>query len=177
LFASRGYLGVSIGDIGAAAGISGPAIYRHFPGKDAVLATILIDISERLLAGGRRRLDDATSVAEALEALVGFQTDFALDQPELITLQDRDLHNLGTDDRRAVRRLQRAYVELWVTQIRALSPTASADSARATTHALFGLINSTPHSAAGKTMSRGEIAGLLRRMALAAARAGTEQPS
>lgn len=34
LFAHRGFNGVSINDIGAAVGISGPALYRHFASKD-----------------------------------------------------------------------------------------------------------------------------------------------
>ncbi|MBS2080005.1 helix-turn-helix domain-containing protein, partial [Mycobacterium tuberculosis] len=33
LFAERGFLAVRLEDIGAAAGVSGPAIYRHFPSK------------------------------------------------------------------------------------------------------------------------------------------------
>ena len=35
LFAERGYHGVSIDDIGAAVGMSGPGFYRHFAGKEA----------------------------------------------------------------------------------------------------------------------------------------------
>ena len=52
LFAARGFHGVSVADIGAACGISGPALYKHFASKDAVLAEMLVSISERLLAVG-----------------------------------------------------------------------------------------------------------------------------
>ena len=38
LFAERGFHGVSVGELGAACGISGPALYRHFPSTDAMLA-------------------------------------------------------------------------------------------------------------------------------------------
>ena len=38
LFAERGFHGVSVGDIGAAVGISGPGLYKHFPAKDDLLA-------------------------------------------------------------------------------------------------------------------------------------------
>ena len=38
LFAERGFHGVSVGDIGKAVGVSGPALYKHFDSKDAVLA-------------------------------------------------------------------------------------------------------------------------------------------
>ena len=37
LIAERGFLAVRLEDIGAAAGVSGPAIYRHFTGKEALL--------------------------------------------------------------------------------------------------------------------------------------------
>jgi AcrR family transcriptional regulator len=49
LFAARGFHGVSVAEIGAAVGISGPALYKHFPGKDAILAEMLVAISEELL--------------------------------------------------------------------------------------------------------------------------------
>ena len=57
LVAERGFLAVRLEDIGAAAGVSGPAIYRHFPNKEALLVELLVGISTRLLAGatGRRR--------------------------------------------------------------------------------------------------------------------------
>src|SRR4051812_39952611 len=53
LFAERGFLAVRLEDIGAAAGVSGPAIYRHFPNKESLLVELLVGISARLLAGAR----------------------------------------------------------------------------------------------------------------------------
>ena len=53
LFAARGFHGVSVSELGAACGITGPALYKHFPSKDAVLAEMLVSISEQLLAVGR----------------------------------------------------------------------------------------------------------------------------
>lgn len=52
LFAERGFHGVGVDEIGAAVGISGPGLYRHFPGKDAMLAELLVGISGQLLTGG-----------------------------------------------------------------------------------------------------------------------------
>ena len=57
LFAARGFHGVSVVDLGAACGISGPALYKHFASKDAVLAEMLVSISQRLLEVGRERSD------------------------------------------------------------------------------------------------------------------------
>src|ERR1700759_5524226 len=91
LFARRGFHGVTIDDIGAAVGISGPGLYRHFPGKEAVLAQMLVGISERLLAEGSRRVVAAPDAAAALDALLHWHSDFALSQPDLITVQNREL--------------------------------------------------------------------------------------
>ena len=53
LFAEHGFESVRLEDIGAACGISGPGIYRHFRGKAAVLTQILENASHGLLDGGR----------------------------------------------------------------------------------------------------------------------------
>lgn len=164
LFARHGFHGVGIDDIGAAVGISGPALYRHFRSKDAMLGEMLTSISERLLDGGQARVDAASSADEALRALVGWHVDFALDDPALITVQMRNLANLTDPDRRRVRALQRRYVEVWVETIRRTVPDFDEPTARAAAHAVFGLINSTPHSA---HLDRDQMAALLSRMALA----------
>jgi AcrR family transcriptional regulator len=146
LFAERGFHGVSIEDLGGAAGISGPAVYRHFPNKEAVLEALLVEVSERLLAGGRVQVEAASDDAEALRGLVAFHTEFALTEPELISVQGRDLASLGTSATRHVRRLQREYVEVWVGVLTHLEPGLSAGEARTRAHAVFGLLNSTPFS-------------------------------
>lgn len=166
LFAERGFHGVSVYDIGAALGISGPALYKHFANKEALLGQMLVGISERLLAEGRRRADAAAAAGPdaVLASLIDGQVEFALTQPSLITVQFRDLASLSEDDRQTVRRRQREYVELWVAAIRAAVGTDEAQ-ARAAAHAAFGLINSTPHSA---RLGSGQMADLLRAMALGA---------
>jgi AcrR family transcriptional regulator len=163
LFARHGFHGVSIADLGAAVGVSGPALYRHFPGKEALLAEMLIGISEHLLAGGQRIAATVPDPNDALIALVDFQAAFARREPELIVVQDRDLANLPPTARRRVRTLQRTYVEIWVDALRRSHSDLSADAARTAAHGAFGLLNSTPHS--GRSP---DAAAVLRRMALAA---------
>src|SRR3954447_8661195 len=99
LFARHGFHGVGIDDIGAAVGVSGPALYRHFRSKDAMLGEMLTSISEILLSGGEQRRD-ASEPADVLAELIRFQVDFALDNPALITVQERNLGNLTEPDRR-----------------------------------------------------------------------------
>jgi AcrR family transcriptional regulator len=164
LFARHGFHGVGIDDIGAAVGISGPALYRHFRSKDAMLGEMLTQISERLLEGGLARVAASRDPAHALRELIRWHVDFALDDPALITVQIRNLANLTDPDRRQVRALQRRYVEVWVETIRKTSPEVDEPTARAAAHAVFGLINSTPHSA---HLDRAQMAELLSQMALA----------
>jgi AcrR family transcriptional regulator len=147
LFAERGFHGVSVADLGAACGISGPALYKHFPSKDAMLAEMLVSISEELLEVGRQRDGEAEDPHEALRALIGWHIDFALHNKALIVVQDRDWASLPDDAREKVRSLQRAYVDLWAGRLRELHPDLTAREARARAHACFGLLNSTPHSA------------------------------
>lgn len=165
LFARHGFHGVGIDDIGGAVGISGPALYRHFSSKDAILGEMLTGISQRLLDGGSARLDDAETSESALRDLVAFHTDFAMTNPALITVQERDLGNLRDADRREVRTLQRRYVEVWVQAIQATHHGVAEERARACAHAVFGLINSTPHN---RYLARPDLTDLLAVLALGA---------
>ena len=146
LFAARGFHGVSVVDLGAACGISGPALYKHFASKDAVLAEMLVSISEGLLEVGRERAADAPDAATALRALVDWHVDFALNHRSLIVVQDRDWESLPAQARERVRSLQREYVDVWAGRLREVHAGLALDQARAMAHAAFGLINSTPHS-------------------------------
>lgn len=146
LFAERGFLSVRLEDIGAAAGVSGPAIYRHFPNKEALLVELLVGISTRLLTGARAVVAAAASAAAALDGLIDLHLDFALDEPDLIRIQDRDLAHLPPGAKRQVRAAQRQYVEVWVGVLQKLYSGLAEPDARLMAHAVFGLLNSTSHS-------------------------------
>jgi AcrR family transcriptional regulator len=165
MFAARGFHGVSVADLGAACGISGPALYKHFPSKDAMLAEMLVSISEELLSVGRIRVTGAPDPAAAITALVEWHVSFALRERPLIVVHNRDWESLPDDAREEVRALQRAYVDLWARQLRLVHEDLDLDRARAMAHVAFGLINSTPHSG---LLPDGPMAELLRDMALRA---------
>lgn len=148
LFAANGFHGVSIEDIGGACGMSGPAVYKHYPSKDAILADLLLGISQHLLDGGRAQVASVAGPRQTLASLISFHLDFTLTDPDLIRVQDRDLANLGAAARR-VRRLQRAYVEIWRSTLQQVRSDLDDTQARARVQAVFGLLNSTPHSAVG----------------------------
>lgn len=172
LIAERGLAGVRLEDLGNAVGISGPAVYRHFANKEAVLEELLVGISRHLLDEGSRVVDAAATPREALERLVDFHIDFSLTKPALIRVQGRDLGSLPDTARHDVRQLQRQYVEVWVRVLRAVDPGLAEPDARIKAHAGFGALNSTPHSAARNkadaAAERERARRVLRQMALAA---------
>ncbi|WEK59760.1 MAG: TetR/AcrR family transcriptional regulator [Candidatus Microbacterium colombiense] len=172
LFAARGYNGVSLEDIGAAVGVSGPAVYRHFAGKQALLGAVLVKVSADLVDGGSRVFGDAPAPAERMSALVRFHVHFALGNAEVIQVQDRDVAHLSDQDRAEVRRLQRAYIELWIEALEPLVE-ASPDELRLRVQSCFGLINSTPHSTRAASRKHVATATVLVAMADAALRAAT----
>jgi AcrR family transcriptional regulator len=74
MFCERGYHGVSLDEIATAVGISGPAIYRHFSNKYAMLVHATRQLVESVQAATdlpddgdpRRRLDDLLAVLARL---------------------------------------------------------------------------------------------------------------
>jgi AcrR family transcriptional regulator len=166
LFAERGYAGTSVDDVGSRLGVSGPAVYWHFASKEALLTEMLSDISDRLLAGGERCIAAAGDDRLALNHLVRWQVEFALDHPELITVHARDLAHVPGPARQRIRRTQRLYAELWVGALGGIAPEVPETLRRAATHATIGLVNSTPYLAA--SLNRASVATLLEQMALAA---------
>jgi AcrR family transcriptional regulator len=173
LFAERGFHGVSVVELGAACGISGPALYKHFASKEAVLAEMLVSISEELLQVGRERSRSAPDPESALHALVRWHVDFALRHQPLIVVQERDWSSLPAEARERVRSLQRRYVDVWADRLLELHQPPAAPGgltrrrARAMAHAAFGLINSTPHSA---RLPEPEMRQMLEAMTLTALR-------
>jgi AcrR family transcriptional regulator len=152
LFAQRGFHGVGIEELGASLGLTGPAIYRHFRTKAALLGSLLISVSQSLLDGAEEVVALQLPLTESLDQLIDRHLEFALGQPDLIKVHERDFANLAEEDSRSVRRLQRRYVEIWVDVLQQLND-ESVDTSRTKAHAVFGLLNSTPRirGSAGET--------------------------
>ena len=170
LFAARGFANVTVDDIGQAAGISGPALYHHFAGKEALLGEMLVGISQYLLDGGHQVVAES---ADPIRDLIAFHAEFAVDDRALITVHFRDLVHARPGDRSKVRNLQGRYVALWSDALQQRAPHLGKRHAQAAVHAAFGLINSTPFSG---RLPRAEMLSLLRTMA-AAALEGVSSPA
>ena len=164
LVAQRGFHAVGIGDIGAAAGVTGSAIYRHFGSKQEILVALFDSVLDELLDGARSAARHADGPGATVRALVVWHVDFALRDRSIIAVYDQESHNLPEDDRQRFRRKQRAYVELWVEAVAPLRPDLGRPALTAAVHAIFGLLNSVSDHAT--RVPDAVLAGLLRDMAL-----------
>jgi AcrR family transcriptional regulator len=142
LVAERGFHSVGIADIGAAAGVSGAAIYRHFENKDELLVALVDRVVDQLLVGARAVIRDAPSPEDALDELIRAHVTFALRDRAIIAVYGQEVNNLPAQDRRRLRRNQRLYAQLWEDVVAELRPELTDHARRATVHAAFGALNS-----------------------------------
>lgn len=142
LFRTRGFHGAGIDDIGAAAGISGPGVYRHFPNKLALLVAMSHRVIDRLLAHNSRVLAEESDPTIALRRLVQTHVSFVLSSRELISVYVQEERNLPAPDQTAIRTKQTAYVAGWVDWVARLAPGADESDLRDVVQTVIGMINS-----------------------------------
>ncbi|WP_026910556.1 TetR/AcrR family transcriptional regulator [Patulibacter minatonensis] len=142
LFHARGFSTVRVDDIGTRAGVTGPAIYRHFAGKDEILATLFDEALDGLLAATVTSGPDAQS---RLAGMVRAHATFVLAERELTSIWTREDHSLDPDTRRRILRRTEAYLERWTRAIADVLPTCGGAEHRAAAHAALGLLNSFAH--------------------------------
>lgn len=140
LFDAHGFHATSMDDIGAAAGISGPGLYRHVGSKDDLLIAVLDRLWDRL----RPAVDRAASVPpdEALRGLVAAHARLAVEDPAALMLLIRELRSAPPDYQALARRNHQRYVDAWVAPLRALHPDRDATELAALAHAAHGLLDS-----------------------------------
>jgi AcrR family transcriptional regulator len=142
LVSRHGYHDVSMADIGAAAGVTGSAIYRHFEGKSAVLVAlldrILDDLAEQTAAVLARPADPRAVLGD----LVAGQVRFVLEQRSLAVVFYQESTYLPEVDRTRLRRKQRLYIEEWVTVLGQIRTDVPIEERRTLVHAAIGSLQS-----------------------------------
>ncbi len=166
LFADRGYYDVGIDDIGAAVGISGPGVYRHFPGKQALLGELCDRGMTRMLSGARRVPGDHDTASEALAALVDLHVQFAVQERALIAVWTRETRALDKTVRHSLRRRMKAYEDVWAAALAPLRDDLEPAEVRGVAVLALALLNGSAVSSLDVTPD--VRARLLRRMTLAA---------
>lgn len=130
LFQRDGYHGTGIDEIGATAGITGPAVYRHFASKEDILETLLLDLSATTLATAQGLAREADDAADALRRLVEFSVDTMLDNPALAYVAQYERRTLPKKSRTAIDKTERLYFEEWVQPLLQLRPELTEAQAR-----------------------------------------------
>lgn len=143
LFAERGYHDVGIDDIGAAAGISGPGVYRHFAGKQALLESLCDRAMTRMLEGARRTRDEHPDADEAVRALVDLHAEFSVRHRTLLGVWLREQRALSDGVRRSLRRRQREYERVWRAAVAPLRPELADTEVAVVVSAALALLNAT----------------------------------
>ena len=140
LFHERGYRGTSIEDIGAAVGMTGPAVYRHFASKEAILAELVLRSFERAERDVAAAIQGARTPRDGLAEIVRRTVVHAIEETDLVALAEREGRNLSPEMRRRIGRSQRVVFEAWIAALRAVRPRLGADAARAAVRAVIALI-------------------------------------
>jgi AcrR family transcriptional regulator len=141
MFADRGYAEVGIDDVGARLGMTGAAIYHHFPTKLAMLESAFLRCGEWLWADFNRALGLAEDPVDGLRRLVRSYTSFAVDSPDWVNLLITETTQLPEAGRRRAHLSQRAYLDEWVHLWLAVHPGLDPMVARVRVHAVLTLAN------------------------------------
>ncbi|HEY1974761.1 MAG TPA: TetR/AcrR family transcriptional regulator [Pseudonocardia sp.] len=165
LFAERGFESVSINDIGSAAGITGPAIYRYFASKEALLVSIYEHLYRRSAEGAEAMLAEDLSDQAAIEWLIDVQIAAAIEEPEKVRIVDREERHLPLKEAEQFRIQRRTLLGVWTDQLRRARPDLGRDELDATVHAVLAMINSIALRRADVPVSAG-VRAHLRNMAV-----------
>lgn len=166
LFRRKGYHTTSMDAIGQAVGVTGPAVYRHFENKQALLAAIF----KRALRVHQDIIDsvielDVTPV-EALEEIVRRSTREIVEHPNETLMFLQRSAELAAADRREIAWQRRRLITGWVELLTEVRPELSTERAAVVAQAAGGLLNG---SAFIKSKLEGEaVSDLLAEMTLAA---------
>ncbi len=118
LFHERGYHATGMDEIGAAAGITGPGVYRHFRSKEEILETLVRDRGESMLAEVDRIVASDLAPAEALDALARSYVVEIVGNPSLSVVAMYERRTLSPDTRRWLDQMERRNIEQWVEVVR-----------------------------------------------------------
>jgi len=154
LVAERGYHEVGMSDIGAAAGIVGSGIYRHFDGKSAVLVAMFDRVIDDFTRGAAEILSRGLDPAQTLRELIAAHVRITLEDRMLMRVYHNEIASLPAEDNRRLRRKQRIYIEEWVHILDVLRPEVDDAVLRALVHAGIGAVHSTLFYASGLPADR-----------------------
>lgn len=158
LFHRHGYANVSTGQIAASVGITAGALYRHFEGKQDLLAHALTDVFERSSEiVSRSDPPQLEEMVEGLAATAGARRDLGV-------LWSREVRHLDDARRAHMRSRFFAFRDLFATQLRTVRPELSASDADLLSWCVLGVLTSPSYH--HTPMTDGAMIDLLTRTSL-----------
>ncbi|BAH52854.1 TetR/AcrR family transcriptional regulator [Rhodococcus opacus] len=152
LFYEKGFHGTSVDELGSRAGLSGPAIYRHFSGKDEILATLFDEAMDELIGATEPVHDDADL---DLQRMIRHHALFAARHRHLVNVSQREDRSLVDPWRKAINRRRKQYVQSWEAAVARSIPTASPAEVSVATQSCLGMIFSIAYWPAKVTRTAG----------------------
>jgi AcrR family transcriptional regulator len=140
LFSQRGYPGTGIDDIGAAAGITGPGVYRHFDNKNDLLGEVVRRAVDRVVEGATAVVAEGDTDWEVLEALARNMVVNVLDDRAGWAVVVREQRHLDAASQRALGRAHRIHIEEWVHALAGARPDLGDADVRVIVHGVLGVV-------------------------------------
>jgi AcrR family transcriptional regulator len=141
LFRERGFAGVGIDEIGAASGVTGPAVYRHFRNKQDVLVAAASRASEQLSLAVSRALVGRAEPSDALDALIAEHLRLMAESPDLMAVYWTQKHALSDEQRDSILRRERSSIDDWVGVLGRVRPDLTEPEARSMVYGAIGMMN------------------------------------
>ncbi|MGZ6791836.1 MAG: TetR/AcrR family transcriptional regulator [Mycobacteriales bacterium] len=158
LFAAHGFHGIGIDEIGAAAGITGPGVYRHFASKQALLESLCESTMDRML--------ELAKSTDDLRTLVDLHVALVVEERALIGVWVREQRALTDAVRRSLRRRMRSYEAIWREALAPSRPDLEAAALALTVASALAMLNTT--ALIDSPLSASARADVLRRLTLSA---------
>lgn len=166
LFHERGYHATGMDEIGAATGITGPGIYRHFRNKEEILETLIRERGEAIVGEVERITASGMAPLEALDAMARSYVDGIVGQPSLAVVAMYERRTLSAETRAWIDRMERGNIEAWVDAVRRVRTDLSEAESRVVVHAALTLGVSVCNYKSG--LDDDTLAGLLHPMVMTA---------
>lgn len=141
LMSERGFVAVSLHDIGSRAGITASAVMRHFDSKEALLSAAVMRVGEQISAGLAVALRESRQASEAVGRIVGMYAQLAVDHRDVVVIHTTEAASLPEDQRAERRRRHRVYVDELAHVIEQASPERTRNECRLRAGMVFALIN------------------------------------
>ncbi|MFC4855101.1 TetR/AcrR family transcriptional regulator [Actinophytocola glycyrrhizae] len=129
LFRKHGYHQVSVNDIARAAGVTGPAVYRHFRGKQDILAHVLLSGMDTFGLVTEGALATTGTAGDQLAALLRAVAELAVDRREITALWRWEGRHLAEADRTKIRHRGAELMAQWGIALRDARPELSKSDA------------------------------------------------